>query len=107
MLELESRIAQIGNTVDTSVTPKERQAWTQEISQRTSYLRDETEKAKMLLPQAVRAFREMEKTYNLHLMLVVIYDDYSRLRDNLGLYFNALTQLMEKMNNAQIPNRSK
>jgi uncharacterized protein YvpB len=47
----------------------------------------------------------MERTYGMHLMLVVLYDDYVRLRDNLSSHFNSISQLLEKAYNAQNPNK--
>ena len=59
------------------------------------------------LPKALVAYREMERTYPLHLILVMIYDDYLRLRDNIDLYLSAISQLFEKADNAQDVNRRK
>jgi hypothetical protein len=53
-------------------------------------------KIQTLLPRALSTFQEMERTYEIHLLLVIIYDDYVRLRENLARYFDAVTQLMEK-----------
>lgn len=61
-------------------------------------------RADTTLPRAMRAFRDMERAYPVHLMLVIIYDDYIRLRNNLSVYMNASTQLYMKAFNAQDAN---
>ncbi len=55
------------------------------------------------LPRAMLAYQEMSRTYAAHLMLVIVYDDYVRLRDNLSKYMNATSQLFEKAYNAMTP----
>jgi hypothetical protein len=102
MLELESSIGKAPG--EKIVLPTNTEVWTREIAKRSEYISSEIARAKLVLPRALEAFREMERTYRMHLMLVIIYDDYLRLRDNLSTYFNAVTQLMEKMLNAQLQN---
>ena len=46
----------------------------------------------------------MERTYSVHLMLMIVYDDYLELRQNMNTYLNAVSQLFEKANNAQSAN---
>ncbi len=102
ILSLDASIGQIVGAV--TPIPTNTEAWSREIARRGELITAEILRAKSVLPRAIEAFREMERTYSLHLMLVIIYDDYLRLRENLATYFNAVTQLMEKMQNAQIPN---
>ena len=56
------------------------------------------------VPKAVMAFQEMDRTYITHLLLVIIYDDYLRLRDNLSKYLSIVSQTFEKAYNAQDKN---
>ena len=84
--------------------PQQNEAWAKDIQQKNDTISMEIVRANQVLPRAIEAFREMERTYSLHVMLVIIYDDYLRLRDNLNTYFNAVSQLLEKTQNAQIPN---
>ena len=51
--------------------------------------------------RAVDSYKEMTGTYGVHLMLVILYDDYVRLRDNLAGYFDIVSQTFEKAKNAQ------
>ena len=61
---------------------------------------NEIRKADLVLPQAIAGYKEMERTYATHLLLMILYDDYIRLRDNLAKYMNATSQLFEKAYNA-------
>lgn len=61
-------------------------------------------RAQSTLPKALVAYREMERTYGVHIMLVIIYDDYLTLRQNLSTYLNAVSQFFEKAENAQSAN---
>ena len=51
------------------------------------------------------AFQEMDRTYVTHLLLVIIYDDYLKLRDNLDKYMSIVSQTFEKAYNAQDANK--
>lgn len=66
-------------------------------------IRDEIYTADRAIPRAIIAFKEMERTYATHILLVVIYDDYVRLRDNLARYMSSTSQLFEKAFNAMSP----
>lgn len=68
-------------------------------------IKNEKNRAKTTLPKALVAYREMNRTYSIHLLLVIIYDDYRQLRDNLNSYLSAVSQLFEKANNAQDSNK--
>lgn len=68
-------------------------------------IQNEKSRAKSTLPKALVAYREMNRTYSIHLLLVIIYDDYRQLRDNLNSYLSAISQLFEKANNAQDSNK--
>ncbi len=102
MLTLDASIGRAAG--DPTANPPDTARWAAIIAQRGELITTEILRAKTVLPRAIEAFREMERTYTMHLMLVIIYDDYLRFRENLATYFNAVTQLMEKMQNAQIPN---
>ncbi len=104
MLELDASIKRDENT--NFVPIKNSETWAREISRRNEAISSELLRANQVLPKAIETFREMERTYTLHLMLVIIYDDYVRLRDNLNTYFKAVSQLLEKTQNAQLPNKS-
>lgn len=67
-------------------------------------IRNEIYAADRAIPRAVSAFKEMERTYATHILLLVIYDDYVKLRDNLGRYMSSTSQLFEKAYNAMSPN---
>ena len=68
-------------------------------------LRDELVRAETTLPKALIAYREMQRTYGVHILLVMILDDYMTLRNNLDLYLSNISQLFEKANNAQDANK--
>lgn len=58
-------------------------------------------KAERSIDRAIESYKEMERTYSVHILLVILYDDYVRLRDNLWSYFDIVSQTFEKANNAQ------
>jgi predicted phosphoribosyltransferase len=58
-------------------------------------------KAERSIDRAITSYKEMERTYSTHILLVILYDDYVRLRDNLSSYFDIVSQTFEKANNAQ------
>jgi hypothetical protein len=62
-------------------------------------------RADTTLPKAIRAFIEMDQTYWAHILLVLIHDDYLRLRKALSSYMNLSSQLYQKANNAQSTNK--
>lgn len=74
------------------------------LSSRQQSIEQDLARATDTLPKALVAYREMERTYALHLVLVLIYDDYLKLRDNIDLYLSAVSQLFEKAFNAQDKN---
>jgi hypothetical protein len=104
MFELDASIKRDENTKFVPI--KNSDTWVSEISRRNEAISSELLRANQVLPKAIETFREMERTYTIHLMLVIIYDDYIRLRDNLNTYFKAVSQLLEKTQNAQIPNKN-
>jgi hypothetical protein len=57
------------------------------------------------MPKVVLAFQEMDRTYITHLLLVIIYDDYLKLRDQLNTYLSIVSQTFEKAYNAQDANQ--
>ena len=104
MLALERTLWTDPNEITT--IPTELGPYAREIAIKGELITSELLRIRSVLPRAIAAFQEMDRTYEMHLLLVVIYDDYVKLRDNLAIYFNAVTQLMEKMQNAQLPNNN-
>jgi hypothetical protein len=68
-------------------------------------LESERSRANSTVPKAIMAFQEMDRTYITHLLLVIIYDDYIKLRDNLDKYMSIVSQTFEKAYNAQDANK--
>jgi hypothetical protein len=91
---------------DAMTIPGELEPYAREIATKWELITSEILRIRSVLPRAIATFQDMDRTYEMHLLLVVIYDDYVKLRDNLAIYFNAVTQLMEKMQNAQLPNNN-
>jgi hypothetical protein len=79
--------------------------WLRDITFRQSQIQREIARARYTLPRAMDAYRESSKTYGVHIMLLIIYDDYLKVRENLSTYMNAFSQLYEKLNNAQNANK--
>jgi hypothetical protein len=75
------------------------------MSSRISVLENERTRAQDTVPKAVMAFQEMDRTYIVHLLLVVIYDDYLKLREHLNTYLSIVSQTFEKAFNAQDANK--
>jgi hypothetical protein len=71
------------------------------IADRSVAIRAERDRANMVLPIAIRTYREMDRTYIIHVMLTLIYDDYILLRDQLDKYLVITGQTFEKAFNAQ------
>ncbi|NRH20569.1 hypothetical protein HOO68_00800 [Candidatus Gracilibacteria bacterium] len=69
-------------------------------------LEKEIIRADTTLPKALTSFGEMDQTYGVHIMLTIIYDDYTRLRSALSEYMNLNSQIYQKAHNAQNPNKS-
>lgn len=97
--DLEQSIGQGSGTL----VPTNSDAFTRELISRQNEIRQAISRADRVLPRAVAAYKEMERTYAAHLLLVIVYDDYVRLRDNLNKYMSATSQLFEKANNAMSP----
>jgi hypothetical protein len=81
------------------------EGWLSDITLRQSQIQREIARARYTLPRAMDAYRETSKTYGIHIMLLIIYDDYLKVRKNLSTYMNAFSQLYEKLNNAQNANQ--
>jgi tRNA threonylcarbamoyladenosine modification (KEOPS) complex Pcc1 subunit len=64
-------------------------------------LLSERNRANETVPKAVLAYQEMDRTYIAHILLVIIFDDYLKLRDNLNTYLALISQTFEKAYNAQ------
>ena len=99
-LEIESKIWDQSEWKKTKTTEEAAQV----MRSRQSAIEKELIQAQDTLPKALVAYREMERTYAVHIILVMIFDDYIRLRDNLSNYLNAVSQLFEKAYNAQDKN---
>ena len=80
------------------------QSWVNSYNSYVNSLQTEIARAETTLPRVLKAYKEMERSYSIHLMLLIIYDDYIRLRKNLATYMNASTQLYMKAYNAQDSN---
>lgn len=76
-----------------------------DMNSRYVQIRNDLSRATSTLPKALVAYREMERTYAVHLMLIIIYDDYLELRENLNSYLSTVSQIFEKAKNAQSANR--
>ena len=101
IMQDEQKIGQAdGNTGTTSTT----ESTLQSITSRADQIQSDIARAESTLPKALVAYREMVRTYDIHLMLVIIYDDYIELRQNLNIYLSAVSQLFEKAKNAQSSN---
>lgn len=68
-------------------------------------IQNEITRAESTLPKALTTYREMQRTYGVHILLVMILDDYMTLRNNLDLYLANISQLFEKAHNAQDANK--
>lgn len=101
VLEIEKNIWQWSGTV----IPKNTEEWSS-ISRRYSIdLSKEINKSNKVLPKAIKTFGEMDQTYWAHILLVIIYDDYVRLRKSLSSYMNLSSQIYQKAYNAQSTNK--
>ena len=96
---------QIGNTEEKETLTRNMIEWERNLSSRQEAIRKEFVRAEQTLPRAIAAYKEMERTYGAHLLLVILYDDYVKLRENLSKYMNSMSQLLEKAYNAQNPNK--
>ena len=98
--EIESKIGE-NNTAKPTKTTEDA---VRVLASRQNAIERDITRARETLPKALVAYREMERTYIVHLMLVMLFDDYIRLRDNLSNYMSAVSQLFEKAYNAQDAN---
>ncbi len=62
---------------------------------------NEIVRAKDVYPQALVAFRDFERTYAAHTVLLFIIDDYQQLRENLKNMISPISQFLYKQYNAQ------
>lgn len=84
--------------------PQVTEQWVQEMQKYNGQIAREITRANATLPRAIRTFIEMDQTYGIHIVLLLIYDDYIKLRDVLSKYMNASSQLYQKAHNAQNKN---
>lgn len=100
--EIETKI---GEWWENMSLPPNMQDYANLFSTYTNQVQSNIARAQTTLPKALVAYREMERTYGVHIMLLIIYDDYIELRQNLSTYLNAVSQLFEKAKNAQSANQ--
>jgi hypothetical protein len=91
-----------GNAAKSAITTDGAQ---REIISRGRIIGDERTKANDVLPKAIVAFQEMDRTYIIHIMLTHLYDDYLKLRGQLNTYLATIGQTFEKAYNAQDDNQ--
>ncbi|MDD2694113.1 MAG: hypothetical protein PHY14_04235 [Candidatus Gracilibacteria bacterium] len=103
VLNLEQKI---GNNGESQSNPSTIESAASDMNLRARQITDDIARANSTLPKALVAYREMERTYPLHIMFLIIYDDYLDLRQNTTTYLNAVSQLFEKANNAQSANNN-
>lgn len=96
----------IGNGGEWQSNPSTLESAASAINMRLNQIQNDITRATSTLPKALVAYREMERTYPLHIMFLIIYDDYLDLRQNTTTYLNAVSQLFEKANNAQSANNN-
>lgn len=94
----------IGEWGENASLPLNMQEYADLFSSYANQIQSNVARAQSTLPKALVAYREMERTYGVHIMLVIIYDDYLTLRQNLSTYLNAVSQFFEKAENAQSAN---
>ncbi len=95
----------IGNGGEGKKMPETMMSVARAMNIRTVQIQSDVDRATSTLQKSAVAYREMERTYMLHLMLLIIYDDYLELRQNMNTYLNAVSQLFEKAKNAQSANQ--
>jgi hypothetical protein len=98
-VEIDAKIG--GNTGSALPTTD---AAVQRMTKWINTLDQERSRANTTVPKAVMAFAEMDRTYITHILLVIIYDDYIKLRDHLNTYLTIVSQTFEKAYNAQDSN---
>lgn len=96
----------IGNGGASQSNPTTLESAASAMTVRANQITNDIARANSTLPKALVAYREMERTYPLHIMFLIIYDDYLDLRQNTTTYLNAVSQLFEKANNAQSANNN-
>lgn len=74
---------------------------TKMLKKQMDVIAKESAHAKQVYNQSIAAFTEMENTYGLHIMLLFIYDDYIKIRDNLWKILNPVSQLAYKIPQCQ------
>lgn len=95
---------QIGNG-NTSKPATNTTSAQKELTSRGKMIEDERKRANEVLPKAIVAFQEMDRTYVVHVMLTFLYDDYLKLRGQLNTYLTQIGQTFEKAFNAQDDNQ--
>lgn len=63
----------------------------------------ESKRAQDLYKLSFQSFSEFERTYELHLWLTVLYEDFINIRDNFKRLLNPIGQVIYKIVNAQSP----
>jgi hypothetical protein len=104
IIELE-RAIRIDSSNPNITIPQSISEFQQWVTSRITAIDQEIIRSRLVLKKSIYAFKGMERSYGAHLLLIYIYDDYVRLRNNLLTYFNANTQYFQKSYNAQSTNR--
>ncbi|HRI35942.1 MAG TPA: hypothetical protein PK765_02485 [bacterium] len=66
-------------------------------------IQNEGARVRQVQRTAIEAFVGMDRTYGMHLMLTVIYEDFVEIRDRLKALLNPMGQFVYKASNAQSP----
>jgi hypothetical protein len=70
-----------------------------------SQVNQEVNYTRRVYKQAFVSYNEFERTYEMHLWLSFIFEDYINLRDNLKCLLNPIGQVIYKISNAQSPGK--
>lgn len=87
------------------IHPRTIDEWRKSYVKQSNSIEKEITRADQTLPRAIRSFRDMQHSYPIHLMLIIIYDDFIRVRNILSVYMNSSSQLYQKAYNAQDKNQ--
>lgn len=71
------------------------------LKKQSNLVAKEIEHSKQIYNISFSAFSELESTYGLHIMLLLIYDDYVQIKKNFSKILNPISQLVYKIPQAQ------
>lgn len=92
-------------TGNTASSPKNTDQALRDMITKVNSVGNERMRAQDVVPKALIAYQEMDRTYIVHVLLSIIFDDYRRLRDGLDNYMAIVGQTFEKAFNAQDANQ--